>query len=485
MISLKPSDLIRLRFVRWQQVGARYLPFADAASVELPLPRLLRLALFQVTVGMVAVLTVGTLNRVMIVELNVWSWLVALMLALPLLVAPLRALIGLRSDLHRSFLGWRRVPFIWVGTLLQFGGLAIMPFALVLLSGEPGVQVWAGRVAACLAFLLVGAGAQTVQTAGLALATDLAPPANRARVVALMYVMLLVGMVGAGILYGQLLADYSNTRLVGVVQGSAVVTVLLNVIALWKQEARDPERAKAARQGAAPTEFRKHWAALADAGRTRRFLLAVGLGTLAFNMQDVILEPYGGEILHLPVGATTLLTGLMAIGALVACALAARVLARGQDPCRVAGWGLVVGLAGFAAVLFAAPMAAPNLFRAGAVLIGLGGGLFAVGTLTEAMGLDNGTGLHGLVIGAWGAAQATCSGLAMAGGGALRDAVGLLADRGLLGASLADPVTGYGFVYLLELALLMLTLVVLGPLVRRVPVAGRTPARPRMAEAPG
>jgi len=49
---------------------------------------------------------------------------------------PFRALIGLRSDTHRSLLGWRRVPYIRQGTLVQFGGLAIMPFALLVLAGE-------------------------------------------------------------------------------------------------------------------------------------------------------------------------------------------------------------------------------------------------------------------------------------------------------------------------------------------------------------
>ena len=53
------------------------LPFADAASAELPMSRILRLSLFQVTVGMAAVLLIGTLNRVMIVELGVPAWLVA------------------------------------------------------------------------------------------------------------------------------------------------------------------------------------------------------------------------------------------------------------------------------------------------------------------------------------------------------------------------------------------------------------------------
>eukprot|EP01037_Dinobryon_pediforme_P048834 gene48834-biopygen23878 len=58
----------------WGRLGTRFLPFADAATAELPLGRLLRLSLFQVSVGMAAVLLTGTLNRVMIVELGMASW---------------------------------------------------------------------------------------------------------------------------------------------------------------------------------------------------------------------------------------------------------------------------------------------------------------------------------------------------------------------------------------------------------------------------
>jgi BCD family chlorophyll transporter-like MFS transporter len=97
----------------------------------------LRLSLFQLTGGMAFVLLNGTLNRVMIVEMSVPASLVAVMVALPLLFAPLRALVGFRSDTHRSAIGWRRVPYIWMGSLVQFGGLAIMPFALLVLSSAP------------------------------------------------------------------------------------------------------------------------------------------------------------------------------------------------------------------------------------------------------------------------------------------------------------------------------------------------------------
>ena len=82
------TPIQRLALKAWGRIGTRYLPFADAASTDLPLPRLLRLALFQVTVGMALALLNGTLNRVMIVELDVPAWLVSLMVALPIVFAP-------------------------------------------------------------------------------------------------------------------------------------------------------------------------------------------------------------------------------------------------------------------------------------------------------------------------------------------------------------------------------------------------------------
>ena len=447
----------------WTRVAPGLLPFADAASDELPLGRLLRLSLFQVSVGMASVLLIGTLNRVLIVEMGVGAWLVAALVALPILVAPFRALIGFRSDTHRSVLGWRRVPYIWLGTWLQFGGLAIMPFALILLSGDiTHGPWWIGRASAALAFLMVGAGMQTVQTAGLALATDIAPESARPRVVALMYVMLLVGMVVSAAVFGLLLADFSQVRLVKVVQGTATVTMALNLIALWKQEPR-----VLGRRGDMPDgiDFRGAWARLAGASRARRFLVATGLGTAAFSMQDIVLEPYGGEILNLGVGATTALTALMAAGSLVAFGLAARWLGRGVDPLRLAGLGVVAGLFAFSAVIFAEPTQSATLFRIGVLTIGFGGGLFAVGTLTAAMALDT-DGFKGLALGAWGGVQATCAGLAIAAGGGLRDAVSSLASSGALGDVLAHPGTGYAVVYHVELLMLFFTLIAIGPLVR-------------------
>lgn len=441
-------------------LGPRFLPFADAASPDLPLARLLRLSLFQISVGMALVLLVGTLNRVLIVEMHVPASLVSVMVALPILFAPLRALIGFRSDHHRSELGWRRVPYIWMGTLLQFGGLAIMPFALLVLAragASADMPAWVGHGAAAIAFLLVGAGLHTVQTTGLALATDLAPREDHPKVVGFMYSMLLIGTIGSAFIFGHALSEYSPGRLVQVIQACAVTTLVLNVLAIWKQEARSRDRKPRPRRADDP-DFRSAWQALRGRDRAVRRLAALALGTMAFTMEDVLLEPYGGEILGMSVSHTTFLTATLALGGLMGFAWASRVLGRGADPWRMASAGAMVGLPAFAAVIAAAPLAAPALFVLGTFLIGFGGGLFGHGTLTSTMQMAPPE-QAGLALGAWGAVQATAGGLAMGLGGILRDVI----------ASSWGSLAGYGFVYGLEFLLLIGTLVLMAPLLRPAP----------------
>jgi BCD family chlorophyll transporter-like MFS transporter len=445
----KPNSWLQSK---WAGMGTAMLPFADIATPELPWPRLLRLSLFQVTVGLAAALIIGTLNRVMIVELHVPAWLVSVMISLPLLLAPARAVVGFRSDQHRSAFGWKRVPFIWFGSLMQFGGLAIMPFALIVLSGDSHAPHIVGPIAAGLAFLLVGAGMHTTQTAGLALATDLAPADSRPRVVGMLCVMLLAGMMVGALGFGALLANFSEFRLIQVVQGSALLTFLLNGVALWKQE---PRRAPSALPQPQAPRLADAWATFRLQKRSTRRLVTIGFGTMGFSMQDILLEPYGGQVLHLTVSQTTSLTAMLAGGGLCGLALAGRQLARKSDPYRVAAFGVMIGLMAFAAVIFSAPLHLAALFACGVFMIGFGSGLFLVSTLADAMS-NAAEGMSGLALGAWGAVQAVAAGSAIAFGGILRDLIG--------GAA-----SGYDAVYTVEIILLFTTLVALGPLVRSVP----------------
>ncbi|MCX7890128.1 MAG: PucC family protein [Rhodobacteraceae bacterium] len=444
---------------RVARIAPHYLPFADVASPEVPLSRLLRLSLFQVTVGMALVLLVGTLNRVMIVELRVPASLVAVMLSLPLVFAPFRALIGHRSDTHRSALGIRRLPYIFRGTMLQFGGFAVMPFALLVLSGfaeAADAPKWLGHGSAALAFLLVGAGLHMVQTVGLALATDLVPEADQPKVVGLMYVMMLTGMIASALVFGWLLQVYTPQRLIQVIQGAAVVTVVLNGIAMWKQEARDRQRGSST---APRPPFRAAWAAFAARPGAVGLLAVVGLGTAGFGMADVLLEPYGGQILGMTVGETTRLTAVLAGGSLAGFTLASIVLNRGADPLRMAGLGALAGVPAFLAIAAAAAGGSVALFVAATLLAGFGAGLFGHGTLTATMRTAPRE-QAGLALGAWGAVGATAAGIALAAGGVIRD-IALRLEGG-------DAALPYTTVFGIEALLLVLALAAILPVRRKL-----------------
>ncbi len=124
--------------------------------------------------------------------------------------------------------------------------------------------------------------------------------------------------------------------------------------------------------------------------------------------------------------------------------------------------------------MFAAPAESGILFGAGVALIGFGAGLFGHGTLTAFMDSADSES-RGLALGAWGAAQATAAGLAIAASGFLNDAGSTLAVSGALGEALQSPATGYALVYALEILLLLATILAIGPLVRTRP-ARRRPA---------
>ena len=89
------------------RINERYLPWLNVVQGDLTLSRLARLSLFQVSVGICVALLRGSLSRVMVVGLALAPCLVVAMLALPLLLAPERVLIGDRSHTHQCCLVYR------------------------------------------------------------------------------------------------------------------------------------------------------------------------------------------------------------------------------------------------------------------------------------------------------------------------------------------------------------------------------------------
>ena len=96
--------------------------------------------------------------------------------------------------------------------------------------------------------------------------------------------------------------------------------------------------------------------------KTNSLIWVVFWGTLAFSMQDVLLEPYGGQILGLSVSETTNLTGVWALGALLGLALAANNSKQTVSSVSNAMTALLIGIVGFSAIIFSSPMQFPFIF---------------------------------------------------------------------------------------------------------------------------
>lgn len=382
-----------------------------------------RLGLFQFGMGLSLAPITGTLNRVLIDEMSIPAVAVGFLLSIHYFVSPMRTIIGYRSDQARSVGKWR-TPYLVVGAMLTYAGLSTSPFTLILLSGQGHITFWPALLFCAIIFLAYGIGVNIVETIYLALVSDITPPEDRGRVLAVLWMMLVMGTVISSIAMGQFLVVFSFMRLIQAMQTSAVIFVALTYIALFNQERLRPDG-----KIDAPELEIKVRMSLGDSLRmlvNQRVLLLLFvllfIATLGFSTHDVLLEPYGGQVLGMNVTQTTQLTALWGVAMLAAIGVAGWLLWRGRSAVLLIGLGALCGCLGFLTISYASKDAIVPIFRGGVALIGLGRGLFIVGSVSLIMSLAD-MAHAGLFMGLWGMMQAIAQGFGTIGGGLVRDIV--------------------------------------------------------------
>lgn len=436
--------------------------------------RLLRLSLFQLGLGFSVVVFNGAFNRVLIAEEQIPAGVVGWLLSLGLFVAPIRALMGFMSDREKRTFGYRRFPYAWFGTVFIFLALSSAPFSLLLLSKaselNSHVPFPVGFGMSTFIFLLYAVGLHIGQTGYLAMVTDLTPQRERSRAMAYLWVTFIIGQIISAFIVSAWLEDYHPSKLVQVMQTGAVVFFVLAVAAIWGQEK--------------PIELEddiddfssKVWTLFEDR-RMRWFFATLFIGTLGLTAQDVLLEPYGGQVLGMAVSETARLTAVWGIGMLTAMLIAWRVIPRLESPLPVTLVASLLGMAGFGLISSASLSKQVLPFVAGTFTVGVASGLFLISTLSWVVGLAN-VKTAGLYVGMWGLVQTTASGVGALGGSNLRDLV--IRTTGNIAQS-------YTTVYVAEMALLAVTLL-LFVFVPRELLAARTKGRSAFAgltEIPG
>jgi MFS transporter, BCD family, chlorophyll transporter len=412
----------------------------------------LRLGLIQFGIGLSIAPISGTLNRVLITELDIPAVAVGFLISLHYFISPVRVMIGYKSDKARSLGHWR-TPYVVLGVMLTFGGLACAPFALIILTGEGMLSFIPGMLICTAIFLVYGAGINIVETVYLALVSDITPKEERGKVISVLWVMLILGTIVSAIIVSGLLVEYSHKRLIQVMQGSATVFVLLTIVALWKQERLRPDGSIISLEEVSKVRLSLWESLKLLRGEVilKQLFAIIFVATMAFATHDVLLEPYGGEVLGMSVSETMRLTALWGVTTIIGVAVAGAMLWQKQAPALLIGLGCTIGLVGFGVIAYASDAILIGPFQFGVGLISIGRGLFIVGSIILLMSVTD-ISHAGLFLGVWGIVQAMGQGIGVVGGGLLRD---------IAETQFGSVVLGYTTVYMTSLALLLSVVLIL------------------------
>lgn len=407
----------------------------------------IQLGLIHVAVAMTLVPINSTLNRVMIKELALSATLVAFLASLPYLLSPIQVAIGSFSDRHPLW-GWRRTPYIAFGLVLCVLGVVFSPPAALIMAEARGV----GLAFGLLAFGAWGMGFNFASVSYLSLASEISGEKGRGRTVAVMFFMMVVGIILTAIALSRWVDPYTPQAMQRAFLLVGAVAFGLGLLGLIGLERRFAVLSA--------DETRHSWNRLVRAVLENRqaslFFVYLVVLLAALLGQDILLEPFAAEAFDMPVKTTTRITSLWGGCFLVALALAGALETRLSKRI-VAVWGGWGALVGFVLIILSGVVIHSGVFYSGVILLGIGTGLATVSNLSLMLDMTTPQNI-GLYIGAWGMANAVSRLLGSLMGGVVRD---------LMTQILASPVLAYVIVFGIEAILLLTSLFLL----RRIDVS--------------
>lgn len=401
----------------------------------------IRLGLLHLSIAISFVAITGVLNRIMIHDLGVLSTIVAALVILPYVLSPAQVWIGQYSDTHPIW-GYRRTPYILVGAAACFLGMVLTPHAALLLAEN----LLAGILSGIVAFGLWGMGYNLAVVSYLSLASDLSDEENRSRTIAVMWFMMIAGIIASAIIMGRALEPYSNAQLFVVFQQAAAIGMGLVILSLaWLEPRRYDYEAQSRESQKASIQ------AVLDNPQARMFFIYLVLMLVAILGQDVLLEPFGAAAFEMTVEETTQLTALWGGMTLISLLLYGFVMNRFMTKRQGAVVGGLIAMSGLILIGLSGMLENFALFQPGIAVLGFGTGIATATNL--GLMLDMTTPEQaGLFIGAWGVADAMSRGIGMMLGGMMRDVVTLISG---------DVIAGYVTVFFIEAGFLVVSLLLL------------------------
>ena len=379
---------------------------------------IIRIGLVQAAIGGMVMLTTTVLNRLMVVEYALAAAIPAGLVGWHYAVQLCRPLWGHGSDTASQRGGGRA---LWImGGLLVLALGAVLAIEVTLMAAASTALA---LVLGVVAYALIGVGVGASGTSALALLASGVAPERRAAAAAVTWIMMIAGIVSSAILVSQLIDPFSPERLRWVAGGLLAICLVVAGLATIRLEPRGRMVFAETAKSESPPSFRAALNEIYAEPAARRFTLFIFASMMAFNMQDLILEPFAGLVFGMTPGESTALGGMQSGGVLIGMIVAGvgGSAFAGRLPFELRHW-IVFGCLGSALALGGLVVGAhvgPGQdgmgwpIHANVFALGFTNGLFAVAAIGAMMGLA-GAGektREGVRMGVWGAAQAIAFGL--------------------------------------------------------------------------
>lgn len=432
---------------------------ADRLIPPLSLAVMFRLGIFQMGLGVMSVLTLGLLNRVMVSELGIPLAVTAGIIAMHQFVAPARVWFGQLSD-AKPIAGLHRSGYVWIGSLC-FTTLSFVAVqgmwqlgAAVQAAGSwqisnPAIQAWV--VVLGLIFVAYGFALSSSSTPFAALLVDVSEEHDRSKLVAIVWSMLMVGIIIGAILTSIMLKRLdidagldqvraSLDRLFLIVPGFVILLTILSTWGVEKRYSRYRQRSHLTQGREDQISLKRALKILTASPQTGLFFTFLLVMSLGLFMQEAVLENYGAEVFKMPIAETTGLNAFFGLGTLVGLGLTGFLVVPrfGKTNTTRLGCGLVA--LSFGLMILAGFNQEPLLLKSMVLVFGLASGVTTTGAISLMLDLTAAE-TAGTFIGAWGLAQALARASATWLGGIFKSLGDLLFQ---------NPLASYSLVFGLE-----------------------------------
>ena len=393
--------------------------------------RNLKIGLFHLGSGMADIIINGVWNRVMITDLGFNATPIGLLVSLRYFLAPLGIWAGRMSDEH-SIGGFRRLFWVWLGRAMMAISIAALGLTTASIARGQTVDtfVW---IVITVAMLLFSLGTAFSGGTFLALIYDRANENQRGRAVGIVWTFLLIGFTIGGILFGVLLPSpeagaetaglsFTPETLQSLFLIAAALLGGIWFFSLLGEERRNSTAVSKQNEREAPTSLRADLKLAWGNSQTRFFFWFLALSMLFAFSQDLILEPFAGDVFRMDARHTTRFAaywGSMSIlGTIVFLILNRRV--KWLTNTVMSYIGVVVLIGTFLVFALSSFAEIRGLVTPGLILLGLGLGFWNVGTLGLMMDMSP-FGRAGTFLGFWTVVVTLARGLGVSGGGVARD----------------------------------------------------------------